>query len=545
MNKTFLSGVIGTLLFTSFQFSASGTESGVSSRIIGGEQAPAGEWPYMVALTARNSSHVFCGGSYLGGRYVLTAAHCVDKEDPAKGDVLLGAFDMNDANTAERIHVKQIYVHNSYITASMGNDIAVLELERDPSPRRSVQISDSSDFNELKKDSPMTVIGFGNRKEVGGEKSDPATILHQVQVPFVPLPECKTKGSDQDAKDDYSKLTNNAFCAGSFGKDSCSGDSGGPIFFDSNNGRKQMGVISWGDGCGRANSPGVYTNLSAFNDWLDDQQLGLSYRQKRDLGVVRLGSYTHKLTFTNNGTSDINLGRTTVIGISGADAAIVNNSCTGVLASGMSCDVEFSYDITQHKQGLVKLYISSNSYKSGDIQAYLYFDALDAAPSETVSFLAHLPVHNTHVNDHPWTVVGNGLQTSSLSAGEESVILLENLPKGRLKFHYKLSSSEALDQLVVYVNDKFKGKYYNNTESLATLDMYGTSNKVRFIYRRHRSSTDDQSRAILSQISYDPKLFDLPPPLDIRVGDSGGGSLGGAVLAFLFGCGWLRRRQSV
>lgn len=57
-----------------------------------------------------------------------------------------------------------------------------------------------------------------------------------------------------------------------------------------------MGVVSWGDGCGRANSPGVYTNLSVFNDWLDDQQLGLSYRQKRDLGVVRPGSYTHNLT---------------------------------------------------------------------------------------------------------------------------------------------------------------------------------------------------------------------------------------------------------
>ncbi|EGQ8579451.1 GlyGly-anchored extracellular serine protease VesC [Vibrio cholerae] len=548
MNKTFLSGVVGTLLFTSFQFSASGTESGVSSRIIGGEQATAGEWPYMVALTARNSSHVFCGGSYLGGRYVLTAAHCVDKEDSAKGDVLLGAFDMNDVNTAERIHVRQIYVHNSYIDASMGNDIAVLELERDPLPRRSVQISDSSDFNELTKDSPMTVIGFGKRKEVDGEKSDPATILHQVQVPFVPLPECKTKGSDEDAKDDYSKLTNNAFCAGSFGKDSCFGDSGGPIFFDSNNGRKQMGVVSWGDGCGRANSPGVYTNLSVFNDWLDDQQLGLSYRQKRDLGVVRPGSYTHNLTFTNNGNADINLGNTFVfvVGISRTDAAaIVNNSCTGVLASGASCDVEFSYNITEHKQSYVKLIIGSSTYRTGAVHAYLYFDALDAAPSETVSFLANLPVHNTHVNDHPWTVVGNGLQTSALPAGEESVILLENLPQGRLKFHYKLSSSEVLDQLFVYVNDKFKGKYFNNTENLATLDMYGTSNKVRFVYRRHSGSTDDQSRAILSQISYDPKFFDLPPPLDIRIGDSGGGSLGGAALALLFGCGWLRRRQRV
>ncbi|ELJ8515946.1 TPA: trypsin-like serine protease [Vibrio cholerae] len=538
MNKTFLSGVVGTLLFTSFQFSASGTESGVSSRIIGGEQAPVGAWPYMVALTTRDKSMAWCGGSLLSERYVLTAAHCVDKKDPSTMDVIVGAYDMDNISAAERIRVKQIYVHQNYAYASGGNDIAVLELESTPALNQFTSIATPVDFDELRENYLLTVIGFGARKEVNGDKSDYPTKLHQVDVPFMPIAACRTKGGS------YATQGDNVFCAGVAGKDSCAGDSGGPIFFRTNRGLTQMGVVSWGAGCGQPDKPGVYTKLSAFNNWINDQRLGLSYRQKQVLGIVRLGRDTQRFEFTNNSNNNINLTAPRATASPGTRIiGVANNTCPNNLASGASCYVEVEYDITTLTEGHIKLDFNSTTMSNEHVYAWRYFEALEPASNETVNYLANLPAHKAHVNDHPWTVQGNSLQTASLEQGQGSVLVLENLPKGRLKFRYNVSSNSIWDKFNVYVNGKLEKDFWNNTEGMASISMYEPTNTVKLVYERSTLNDDALSKVTLSQFSHDPNLFDLPPITDSRSG--GGGSLGGAALALLFGCGWLRRRQSV
>lgn len=95
-------------------------------------------------------------------------------------------------------------------------------------------------------------------------KSYSRTLLQGV-VPLLPREDCKLRYGQ--------KFTNRMICAGNLSEDkrvdSCQGDSGGPLMCQRSNGRWIiLGITSWGYGCGRKDSPGVYTKVSKYVPWI-------------------------------------------------------------------------------------------------------------------------------------------------------------------------------------------------------------------------------------------------------------------------------------
>jgi len=64
-------------------------------------------------------------------------------------------------------------------------------------------------------------------------------------------------------------LPDTSMCAGAEGRDACDGDGGGPMVCEASGQWYQVGIVSFGIGCGRKGVPGVYTKVTAFQPWLE------------------------------------------------------------------------------------------------------------------------------------------------------------------------------------------------------------------------------------------------------------------------------------
>ena len=295
---------------------AAAQDADSAGRVIGGEEAAEGAWPWQVALLIAGQPQTvdaqFCGGSMVLDTWVLTAAHCIHMQDPngvyrdlapQAISVLVGTNEIAEGK-GDAVPVEAIYRHPGYEGTEFDNDIALIKLARAPNvPYQTIKVPDAEFGDLLDQPGVRTVVtGWGLIE--GAKRTD---VMRQAEIQMLSRDQCNQvmlEGRAKAAAEGLSyaakafglkeseaekvwqelityvrePMTENMICSGTFGggKGSCSGDSGGPLVVPLEDGTFiQAGIVSWGlsnqatQSCLETAQFSAYTRVSNYLPWLD------------------------------------------------------------------------------------------------------------------------------------------------------------------------------------------------------------------------------------------------------------------------------------
>ncbi|XP_043468137.1 trypsin-2-like [Leptopilina heterotoma] len=251
------------LVFAIIGFDLSFQLPQLSGRIVGGQDAKIKDVPYQLSLWYSND--FICGASIIHIKWSITAAHCLSIKGLNKNYLSVGAGSEFKKN-GNCYKILTVIIHSSYKTTSADNDIALLEIQGE---FKFGEFINAVELPEATFEPPsgleVTVSGWGCTEEknckIAGGVNDSES-LKKVSVTIVNHKECET-----NYKQKKRLVTKNMICAGDLkfgGKDACINDSGGPMVAN----RKLYGIVSWGEGCGNKNYPGVYTHVAKYIKWI-------------------------------------------------------------------------------------------------------------------------------------------------------------------------------------------------------------------------------------------------------------------------------------
>ncbi|KAJ8868338.1 hypothetical protein PR048_029854 [Dryococelus australis] len=241
------------------------------SRIVGGEQASFGKWPWQASLRQwRTSTYLHkCGAALLNENWAITAAHCVENVPPSDLLLRLGEHDLSTDDEPYGFQERRVQIvasHPQFDARTFEYDLALLRFYEPVTFQPNIVPICVPNGDTKFVGRTAWVTGWGRLYEDGPLPS----VLQEVSVPIINNSVCENMYRNAGYIEHIPEIF---ICAGwnKGGFDSCEGDSGGPMVIQRQSDKRWLlgGVISWGIGCAEPNQPGVYTRISKFRDWIN------------------------------------------------------------------------------------------------------------------------------------------------------------------------------------------------------------------------------------------------------------------------------------
>uniref|UniRef100_F7GW98 Transmembrane protease serine n=1 Tax=Callithrix jacchus TaxID=9483 RepID=F7GW98_CALJA len=228
------------------------------NKIVNGKNAQVGAWPWQASMQWKGRH--YCGASLISSRWLLSAAHCFAKRNNSKDWTVNFGTVVNKPYMTRK--VQNIIFHENYSSPGLHHDIALVQLAEEVSFTkyiRSICLPEAK--MKLSQNDDVVVTGWGTLHMNGAFP----VILQEAFLKIIDNNICNAPYALSGS------VTDTMLCAGfmSGAADACQNDSGGPLTYpDSRNIWHLVGIVSWGDGCGKKNKPGVYTRVTSYRNWI-------------------------------------------------------------------------------------------------------------------------------------------------------------------------------------------------------------------------------------------------------------------------------------